>query len=393
MDSDSVPETFKSKDLVHVEPVTFDLHVKLHGKQEVLRGLSLAPGSPYHPERYSKELGGLVRLKVLDNDGPLVHRIPVETEVQLLQGGLDGLDGITPEDFIGRDEGPGYRTALSALKENDELDLIVVPDLMACAEHSSGFPTKREIEVVQQAIIDQCEDRRDRFAILDVPRKFDIEKAIQWRLNFDSAFGAFYYPWVAISTRSGHRLIPPSGFVAGVIARCDQAQGPHKAPANETLNGVAYLERRLEDEDVGYLNAHAVNPIRALPTRGIRIWGARTVASRKEWRFIPVRRVFNAVSRAVYKGTMWAVFEPNSHDLWQKVETNLKFFLGDLFQQGYFSGERMEQGFFVQCNEETNPPERVDAGELRALIGLAPARPAEFITFVLEQQLPEVPPD
>ena len=103
----------------------------------------------------------------------------------------------------------------------------------------------------------------------------------------------------------------------------------------------------------------------------------------------PVRRVFNAIRRAVIQGTQWVVFENNDPTLWRALERQLKTFLQDLFDKGYFAGEKPDEAFFVKCDEETNPVERIAAGELVAEIGLAPVRPAEFITFTLEQQLPE----
>jgi hypothetical protein len=384
-------ERFRSSDLVNVEPVAFDVHIRELGRREVLRGLSLAPGSEFFPDRYTRTASELIRATVLPLDGPLSERMPAFGQAASLEGGLDGLDGITPDDFIGRDEGPGHRTGLASLVENEDIDLIALPDLMACAEHSSGFSSRREVEVVQEAVLTHCETLKDRFAILDTPPDYDVEKAIAWRLRFDSDFGAIYYPWIAVAGESGTRLLPPSGHVAGVYARCDKREGPHRAPANEVLQGAIYLERNLDEEMVGFLNGHQVNPIRVLPARGIRVWGTRTLSSRKEWRFVPVRRVFNALRRALYEGTQWVVFENNTPDLWRSLSTTVKHFLGGLWEKGYFAGETVEQAFYVKCDDETNPPDQVAAGALQAEIGVAPVRPAEFITFVLEQQLPSLP--
>jgi phage tail sheath protein FI len=123
--------------------------------------------------------------------------------------------------------------------------------------------------------------------------------------------------------------------------------------------------------------------------RGIRVWGARTISSRQEWRYVTVRRVMNAIRRAVFMKTQWVVFEPNEHKLWSRIEQQLKYFLQGLYERGFFAGEKMEDAFLVKCDAETNPPERREAGELVAEIRVAPVRPAEFIVFTLNQQLPE----
>ena len=388
-EQDGAPMAFKSSDLTYVEPVEFDLFVRERGKRELHTGLSLAEGSERYPERYIAEHSELIRVKVLENPGPLHERVPVETGPLKLRGGSDGVTAVTPQDFIGMNEGPGYRVGLAALEANEEIDLVVLPDLMTCLEHSEGFRGLRDVETVQEAVLQHCERMGDRLAVLDVPRGFDIEKAISWRLQFDSAFGAFYYPWIAVSATDGKLLMPPSGHIVGVYARCDRESGPHRAAANELIQGAIHLEVSLDEEELGYLNAQQLNPIRVMPARGIRVWGARTASSRQEWRFVPVRRVFNAIRRAVIQGTQWVVFENNDPTLWRALERQLKTFLQDLFDKGYFAGEKPDEAFFVKCDEETNPVERIAAGELVAEIGLAPVRPAEFITFTLEQQLPE----
>ena len=388
-DQEAAPFIFKSSDLTYIEPVEFDLFVREGSKREAFRSLSLAYSSERHPERLTGETSLLIKITVLEGLGPLADRIPVPVGPVRLSNGQDGLEYVTPADFIGMNEGPGHRYGLAALEESDDIDVIVAPDVVACAQWSDGFRGRRDIEAVQDAILRHCEMFMDRFAILDMPFGFDTEKALAWRLRYDSHFGAFYYPWINVETAQGLRLMPPSGHIAGVIARCDRAVGPHHVPANEVLQGVASLEYPIDEDVVGYLTHHQVNPIRTLPNRGVRIWGARTVSSRKQWRYISVRRVMNAVRRAVYLGTQWVVFEPNDPKLWKRIEGQLKYFLAGLYVQGYFAGESAEDAFWVKCDSETNPPERRAAGELIAEIGIAPVRPAEFLSFQLQQQLPE----
>jgi hypothetical protein len=386
---DAVEGTFKTSDLVHIEPVVFDLLVRERGKSEVFRGLSLAPGSERFPTRVAAESSDLVRIEVIASDIPVAERLPASVGPVALSGGLDGLDDITPEDFIGMNEGPDNRVGLCSLEANDEIDLIVASDLIACSENSSGFSEVRDVKVVQQAIVSHCEKLSDRFAILDFPQELGQDDALTWRLQYDSKFAAFYFPWIGVNTSTGIRWIPPSGHVAGVYSRCDGEDGPHRAAANEVVQGAVLLAHSLDEEELGYLNSHSVNSLIKLPSRGIRIWGARTVSSSRDWRYIPVRRVFNAIRRSLYLGTQWVVFEPHSPSLWRRLEDQIKFFLQGLYERGFFAGENTEAAFFVKCNNETNPPERRAAGQLVVEIGLAPARPAEFITFVLEHQLPE----
>jgi len=48
-------------------------------------------------------------------------------------------------------------------------------------------------------------------------------------------------------------------------------------------------------------------------------------------------------------------------------------------------GRTAEEAFFVQCDEETNPSESIDAGQVVAVIGIAPVKPAEFVIFRIGQ--------
>ena len=91
----------------------------------------------------------------------------------------------------------------------------------------------------------------------------------------------------------------------------------------------------------------------------------------------------------IVAGTQWTVFESNDQRLWSKVERHLKSFFQELFERGYFAGKTPQDAFYVKCDEENNTPERREAGELITDIGVAPVRPAEYITFTLMQQLPE----
>ena len=135
------------------------------------------------------------------------------------------------------------------------------------------------------------------------------------------------------------------------------------------------------------LNPIGINCIRPFGTRGIRVWGGRTLSSDPSWRYINVRRLFNYIEESILLGTQWVVFEPNDLDLWQRVKRTVHAFLLGLWRQGALFGATPEQAFYVKCDEETNPPESIDAGQVVALIGLAPVKPAEFVVFRLSQSV------
>jgi phage tail sheath protein FI len=272
--------------------------------------------------------------------------------------------------FIGKDLGPGQRSGIKCFEEIDEIALVCAPGQTSPA--------------VQDAILSHCETRKDRFAILDSPETISggVDKLPKPR---DSKYGAYYFPWIQVyDPEKGNIFVPPSGHIAGVYSRTDAERGVHKAPANETVRGALGLKYNVSKGEQDLLNPKGVNAIRFL-NGAIRIWGARTLSSDPSWRYINVRRLFIMVESSIERATQWVVFEPNDHRLWKRVQRTISSFLTLLWRNGALMGVSPEQAFYVKCDEETNPNEVVDAGQLVVEIGLAPVKPAEFVIFRIGQ--------
>jgi uncharacterized protein len=231
-------------------------------------------------------------------------------------------------------------------------------------------------------------------AVLDAPPGMNPQQIKAWRSEvamYDSAYAALYYPWIKVENPIGVNgnaevFIPPSGHVAGVWARTDETRGVWKAPANDTIRGVLDIERTVTQNEQGLLNPIGINCIRPFGTRGIRIWGARTLSSDTDWRYINVRRLFNMIEATILEGTQYAVFEPNDMTLWEGVKRTLTSFLRGLWSAGALFGATADQAFYVKCDAETNPPESIDEGKLVVEVGIAPVKPAEFVVFRISQQ-------
>ena len=203
-----------------------------------------------------------------------------------------------------------------------------------------------------------------------------------------SDYGALYYPWIVMTDPvSGQRVSsPPSGHMAGIWARTDATRGVHKAPANEAVLGVSGLVHRVSRGEQELLNPAGVNCIRYFPGEGIRVWGARTLAAQSsEWRYLNVRRLVNMIKESIADGTRWIVFEPNDYTLWRSIRRDIGAFLTNVWRDGALLGRTPQEAFFVKCDEETNPPDVRDSGQVVTIIGLAPVKPAEFVIFKLMQ--------
>jgi phage tail sheath protein FI len=295
--------------------------------------------------------------------------------------------------------GTRSREGLAVLEEVSEVAMVAAPGFSDPAAHDALLSHSEKMKD-RIAILDTPEDVEDigqltRIALLEAPRARSEEprdtaqppKGLRPRMS-DQGFGAFYFPWITtVDPMSGERVnVPPSGHVAGIYARTDVSRGVHKAPANEVVFGAGNLVRHITPEEQAELNSNGVNCIRYFPNRGIRVWGARTVAGAdSEWRYLNVRRLFNFVEESISLGTGWTVFEPNDPTLWGNIRRDVGAFLLRLWRDGALLGRSPEEAFFVQCDEQTNPPESIDAGQVVALIGLAPVKPAEFIIFRIGQ--------
>jgi phage tail sheath protein FI len=280
------------------------------------------------------------------------------------------------------------RTGFGGLEAIDNVTMLAVPDLMAALEQ--GAISLDDVKAVQLAMIAHCELMADRVAILDTPPGLNAQQVKDWRMDvtgYDSKYATMYWPWIKVADPVAGKqvFVPPSGHVAGIWARNDSTRGVHKAPANEVVRGAVTLELNITKGEHDTLNPVAVNCIRAFPGQGIRVWGARTLSSDPEWRYLNVRRLFNYVEKSILNGTNWVVFEPNDPKLWDSVKRTINMFLRRVWRDGALFGRTPAQAFFVKCDEENNPPENRDAGILTVEIGIAPVKPAEFVVFRISQ--------
>jgi phage tail sheath protein FI len=324
--------------------------------------------------------------------------VDLDSQLEVLKAGRYPLEKSAPvpvpvngRKFAGSESA---RNGINGLAVADDVTMVVVPDLITAATKADGTLDLALWKSVQTALISHCEQNGNRMAVLDAPPGMTPQQIKDWRSDvamYDSAYAALYYPWIKVDNPIGVNgnsevFIPPSGHIAGVWARTDETRGVWKAPANDTIRGVLDIERPITQNEQSLLNPIGINCIRPFGTRGIRIWGARTLASDSDWRYINVRRLFNMIESTILVGTQYAVFEPNDVDLWEGVKRTLNAFLRGLWSAGALFGASADQAFYVKCDAETNPPESIDEGKLVVEVGIAPVKPAEFVVFRISQQ-------
>jgi hypothetical protein len=308
-----------------------------------------------------------------------------------LSGGHDGL-WAEPADLEGKTSDPDDQRikglGLGALEEIDDIAIVALPD------GSTYVDDEVSCGQAMQHLISHAERLRYRIAVVDGPEQSSINEIRDFRGQFDSSHAALYHPWIEILDPTQRpaqgapprRLrLPPSGFMAGIYARNDIERGVHKAPANEVVRGIVRFEANITKGRQDVLNPEGVNALRTFEGRGNRVWGARTLSSDPEWKYVNVRRLFAFIEHSIDKGTQWAVFEPNGPQLWGNVRRTIEDFLAVLWRDGFLLGDKIEQAFFVRCDRSTMTQNDLDNGRMICLIGLAPVKPAEFVIFRIGQ--------
>lgn len=348
-----------------------------------------------------------------------------------LSGGRDGLAPLAVADFVGEpfaadDDAETLlrkRRGLRAVEQVSEVGLLAVPDILVHPEEphpiaplppcvpdpcldlpSSQLPPVpdtvpdlppvfgvEDVYRVQAEMVLQCEQLRDRFALLDPPLEVALDSTagirgvLDWRSRFDSEFAALTYPWLVVADPNGNpgdlRLLPAAGHVAGLVAATDLETGCYHAPANRQLSWVIGPSVRVGEEQHAVLNVAGVNVARTVGARGLRLLGARTMSSDPDWRFVNVRRLMSMIEKALEIALQWAVFEPNGFLTRARATMTATFFLDALHEAGMLAGATPEESFFVRCDLDNNPAEQRDLGELVIEIGVAPAQPFEFIVL------------
>ena len=251
--------------------------------------------------------------------------------------------------------------------------------------------TSRRSRPCSSAMIAHCELMGDRVAILDTPPDLNAQQVHQWRVNdagYDSKFATMYWPWIKVfDPASGtNKFVPPSGPHGRRLGaqrrhprsaqgagqrggpRRDQPADPdHQGRARPAQPGRHQLHPQLPGPRRPGLGCpHALQrPGVALPQRPPAVQlprGVHPAAAPSGWsssRTTPPCGLASAARSAPSSSTSGA--------------------------RARCSARTPDEAFFVKCDEETNPAEGIDAGQVVCQIGVAPVKPAEFVIFQLSQ--------
>ncbi|NIR45392.1 MAG: phage tail sheath family protein [Gemmatimonadetes bacterium] len=372
---------------------SFNLIIREYSGNEVKSeerydNVSVDPDSPRHVTGVLETRGALLRVR---EGEPLPLERPSEGgPIDMYGDGDDG--GQIGHDEIAHPDLEASRKGLYALEDADPFNLLCI------APPARGVDTDPRTWAAAHAY---CVKRR-AILIVDPPATWLDAATAEAGANNLSALGlddspnaALYFPRVRMADpENDGRLetFTPAGAVAGLIARTDAQHGVWKAPAGieASLRGVRELTCNLTDEENARLNAFGVNCLREVH-QGIVPWGARTLAGAdrlaSQWKYLSVRRLALFIEESVHRGTRWGVFESNDESLWSQIRLNVGRFMHSLFRQGAFQGASPEQAYYVKCDGRTTSRADFERGFVNIEVGVAPLRPAEFVTIRITHEL------
>jgi hypothetical protein len=341
--------------------------------QEIFRELSLDPAAEGYVPR------GLAGSELIELAGELPAQRPdliLDAASGLATGYVnsnsDGDDGapLTDYDLIGSEV---ERSGIFALKDADYFNFLCLP------------PLARDQDVGLGALLvgsRYCKERR-ALLIVDPPSSWQTaEDALRgmrdWTLRTEDAF--MYFPRVLAHDKLRGHFEPfaPCGAVAGMLARSDEAS-PIWVPAknDEIILRPGYRPACLVTEErrarLATLGVNTIQAVRSAVRIGV---AARTLAAgaaaNADWQYLAARRLALFIVNSIERGTRWVAMARPYVEVAELAVSQVRAFLEVLYDEQAFGTRRMQEAFFVVCDQ---------GKEFQLLVGFAGARKPGFHTF------------
>lgn len=294
-------------------------------------------------------------------------------------------DELSPEDMLKKEELQKTINEIDALIK--DTSFTIVKGNLTYDGETIAFPEfTEETKKIYNTILSEIDNVIPEIEIKN--KKALMAKA------FAAQIGGYAEKLAELQTQAS--IITPSGAIAGIYAATDGSKGVWQAPANVSIAAVADVTELISDKDQEGMNVDpdagkSVNAIRFFTGKGILVWGARTLdGNSNEWRYVPVRRLFNYIEESVQKSTNWAVFQPNDANTWVKIQCQIENFLNNLWRDGALAGSTPDKAYYVKVGLDiTMTADDINNGYLIVEIGLAAVRPAEFIVLKFSHKVQE----
>ncbi len=307
-----------------------------------------------------------------------------------LAGGDDGLGSIDDNDFIGSSIS---LTGIRAFDQTNDISILAVPGRATSAVHNAMLTYS---EVTRAGSM---------FAVLDSPAAQTAAGIVTYvkttaSLKNSSEFGAIYWPRIKINNPSkllfGNEstiVVPPSGHICGVYARTDASfggAGVYEAPAGIEV-GRIFAARGVETEEANDENKRdlvfpeLINPIVAEDGKPTHIDGARTLKENGDFPTIGERRGIIFISKSLKTGLEFGKHRKIKPKTRAALDRVARRFMLVQTRNGAFASDDPNKAFFLDFTDALNPPTVAFGRKIIGRLGVATAKPAEFIIVRLSQ--------
>jgi hypothetical protein len=235
--------------------------------------------------------------------------------------------------------------------------------------------------------------KRNAILLLDPPSHWtQVEDVARSQRN--SAFASpnvmTYFPLLAGATTDGgpSRSLSALGAIAGMLAARDrQTEQGGQQPEPMLMRSRARVAIEPDAEDARTLSRSGVNLLRPAAPGFIAFSGdvtlARSSGTHREWRQLSVRRRAVMTASNIAHNTRWAAIQVSGPDTWQAVADQVSQYLSESRAAGLLAGDTSRRAFYVKCDQDTNGR----GTGLSFIVGLALARPDEFVAFRFEHDV------
>lgn len=304
-----------------------------------------------------------------------------------MYGGFDGRDPskgyITDANTIcGFDMSTGtnsqgykaYTKALDMLKNTQEFDI----DVISIPGVNIGTDNKKLI--FEYALQEICEYRSDCIVVADAAEMdtSNVSQVCNNTSNFDSSYGAVYYPAVKIKCdyTKTYPVIPAATLIPSVIAYTQKVSQPFYAPAGIDRGSLNVLQAvtKLNKQERDLLYAARINPIASFASNGTVVWGQKTLQQKASaLDRLNVRILINRIKKWVEGYGKIMLFNNNTASLRSLFTIGVQAYLNNLIAvNGLYA-------FKFKMDETNNTPDVIDRNQLVGQVWIKPTKTAEYI--------------
>ena len=248
-------------------------------------------------------------------------------------------------------------------------------------------------ESTQNAAVSLCEYRTDCFYVADPPFGLTYDEMADWHNGsgshgrntaINSSYAATYWPWLKDynSTTSEYVWCPPSVFIAEKYIEVDRIYGPWYAVAGDTRGKIVAYDYETSpsfaQREVLYGDLNAVNPIVNFSTKGLEIYGQKTLLrATTALNRINVRRMIIYAKKLIKRAMDGIVFEPHNSDSWSRATNLINSILEPIRQANGLDDYK------VTIDSSTNPADVIAQNIMRGTIQLVPVATIEIIDLTI----------